>query len=138
MKGNDFALIVDRLLCVPLARYQLKEHHSKAVNIDLWCDWETGDPFRCEIANGSPHGYVGYAHNSSAYRFLVHKSDNTDIHENKIIESRNASFFENQFHIKLHMKYGIIISSVKNKNFVIIMNLTYMGFGLGSRSRFLG
>ena len=44
--------------------------------------------------------FIGYAINSSAYRFLVHKYDILDIHVNTIIESRNASFFENIFPIK--------------------------------------
>ena len=34
--------------------------------------------------------FIGYATNSSAYRFLVHKSDILDIHNNTIIDSRNA------------------------------------------------
>ena len=37
--------------------------------------------------------FIGYANNSSAYRFLVYKSNIPNIHENAIIESRNASFF---------------------------------------------
>ncbi|KAL1225865.1 Retrovirus-related Pol polyprotein from transposon TNT 1-94 [Cardamine amara subsp. amara] len=41
--------------------------------------------------------FIGYAHNSSAYRFLVHKSDIHDIHVNTIMESRNVSFFEHVF-----------------------------------------
>ena len=41
--------------------------------------------------------FIGYAINSSAYRFLVHKSNIHDIHVNTITESRNASFFENMF-----------------------------------------
>ena len=41
--------------------------------------------------------FISYAINSSAYRFLVHKFDIPDIHVNTIIESRNASFFENIF-----------------------------------------
>ncbi|XP_073154047.1 uncharacterized protein [Henckelia pumila] len=41
--------------------------------------------------------FIGYENNSSAYRFLVHKSVIPDIHENTIIESRNAAFFENIF-----------------------------------------
>ena len=44
--------------------------------------------------------FIGYVINSSAYRFLVHKYDIPDIHVNTIIESRNASFFENIFPIK--------------------------------------
>ena len=41
--------------------------------------------------------FIGYAQNSSAYRFLVHKSKVPDVHKNMIIESRNASFFEHVF-----------------------------------------
>ena len=41
--------------------------------------------------------FIGYVINSSAYCFLVHKYDISDIHVNTIIESRNASFFENTF-----------------------------------------
>ena len=44
--------------------------------------------------------FIGYAHNSSVYRFLVHKSDIPDIHVNTIMESRNASFFETIFPYK--------------------------------------
>uniref|UniRef100_A0A2N9FGP9 Integrase catalytic domain-containing protein n=1 Tax=Fagus sylvatica TaxID=28930 RepID=A0A2N9FGP9_FAGSY len=44
--------------------------------------------------------FIGYAHNSSAYRFLIHKSDIPDMHVNTIIESRNVSFFEEIFPCK--------------------------------------
>ena len=44
--------------------------------------------------------FIGYAHNSTAYRFLVYKSDIPDIHVNTIMESRNASFFEHVFPCK--------------------------------------
>ena len=44
--------------------------------------------------------FTGYAHNSNAYRFLVHKSENSDIHKNTIMKSKNASFFENVFSCK--------------------------------------
>ena len=44
--------------------------------------------------------FIGYAHNSSAYRFLVYKSDVSDIHVNTIMESRNATFFEHIFPCK--------------------------------------
>ena len=40
---------------------------------------------------------IGYANNSSAYKFLVHRSKNPNIHINTIIESRNTSFFEHIF-----------------------------------------
>ena len=41
--------------------------------------------------------FIGYAISSSVYRFLVHKYAIPDIHVNTIIESRNASLFENIF-----------------------------------------
>ncbi|GJV90924.1 retrotransposon protein, putative, ty1-copia subclass [Tanacetum coccineum] len=41
--------------------------------------------------------FIGYAKNSSAYRFIVHDSKNPDIQKNTVMESRNASFFENIF-----------------------------------------
>ncbi|GJY08243.1 retrovirus-related pol polyprotein from transposon TNT 1-94 [Tanacetum coccineum] len=41
--------------------------------------------------------FIGYAKNSSAYRFIVHDSKNSDIQKNTVMESRNASFFENIF-----------------------------------------
>ena len=44
--------------------------------------------------------FIGYAQNSSAYRFLVYKSEILYIHKNTIMESRNASFFEHIFPCK--------------------------------------
>ncbi|XP_071913959.1 uncharacterized protein [Coffea arabica] len=46
----------------------------------------------------------GYAHNSAAYRFLVYNSEISDIHKNTIMESRNASFFEDVFPCKSNEK----------------------------------
>ena len=43
---------------------------------------------------------MGYAHNNVAYQFLVHESNIRDIHKNMIMESRNASFFEDVFPCK--------------------------------------
>ena len=37
--------------------------------------------------------FIGYAYNSSAYRFLIHKYDILDMNADNIIESRNALFF---------------------------------------------
>nr|GEW19637.1 reverse transcriptase domain-containing protein [Tanacetum cinerariifolium] len=37
------------------------------------------------------------AKNSNAYRFIVHDSKNPDIQKNAVMESKNASFFENIF-----------------------------------------
>ena len=44
--------------------------------------------------------FIGYAHNSTTYLFLVHESNILYIHKNTIMESRNASFFENIFPCK--------------------------------------
>ena len=52
--------------------------------------------------------FIGYAQNSNAYRFLVHKSEIPVIHVNTIIESRDASFFENIF------PYNIVYESIDN------------------------
>ncbi|GKA37558.1 retrotransposon protein, putative, ty1-copia subclass, partial [Tanacetum coccineum] len=41
--------------------------------------------------------FIGYAKNSSAYCFIVHDSKNPDIQKIAVMESRNASFFENIF-----------------------------------------
>lgn len=44
--------------------------------------------------------FIGYAGHSSAYQFLVHQFDMSDIHMNIIMESRNVSFFEEEFSYK--------------------------------------
>ena len=44
--------------------------------------------------------FIGYAHNSAAFRFLVYELNILDIHKNMIMESRNASFFEDVFPCK--------------------------------------
>ena len=44
--------------------------------------------------------FIGYEQNSSVYQFLVCKSEVLDIHNNKIMESRNVSFFEHIFPCK--------------------------------------
>ena len=41
--------------------------------------------------------FIGYPPHSTAYRFLVYESKIPDIQKNTIMESRNASFFENIF-----------------------------------------
>jgi hypothetical protein len=41
--------------------------------------------------------FLGYVHSSTAYRFLVIKSDTPEQDENTIMESRDASFFEDIF-----------------------------------------
>ena len=44
--------------------------------------------------------FIGYAQNSTAYRFCVYESHIPEIHKNSIIKSRNASFFEHVFPYK--------------------------------------
>jgi hypothetical protein len=44
--------------------------------------------------------FLGYGHNSAAYRFLVIKSDFPDVHVNTVTESRDASFFKDIFPMK--------------------------------------
>ena len=56
--------------------------------------------------------FIGYAHNSNAYRFLIHKSDVPDMNVNTIIESRNAVFFEEIFPYK-----STQVSSSLKRNF---------------------
>ncbi|GJR30555.1 retrotransposon protein, putative, ty1-copia subclass [Tanacetum coccineum] len=50
--------------------------------------------------------FIGYAKNIIAYRFIVHESKNRDIQKNTVMESRNASLFENIFPC-LTMETGI-------------------------------
>jgi hypothetical protein len=52
--------------------------------------------------------FLGYAHHSIAYRFLVVKSEVPDMHVNSLLESRDATFFENIF----PMKDSHVISSL--------------------------
>jgi hypothetical protein len=44
--------------------------------------------------------FLGYAQRSIGYRFLVAKSEVPDMHVDTIMESRDATFFENMFSIK--------------------------------------
>ena len=44
--------------------------------------------------------FICYAQNSSAYQFLVYKSEILDIHKNTIMELRNVLFFEHIFPCK--------------------------------------
>ena len=44
--------------------------------------------------------FLGYAQRSIAYKFLVVKSEVPDLHDDSIMESRDATFFENIFPMK--------------------------------------
>jgi hypothetical protein len=41
--------------------------------------------------------FLGYAHNSAAYRFLVIKSEFSDVHVNTLTESRDVTFSKKYF-----------------------------------------
>ena len=47
--------------------------------------------------------FIGYATNSKACRFLVHKSEHPDIHANTVMESDSAEFLNISIHIKLDL-----------------------------------
>jgi hypothetical protein len=49
--------------------------------------------------------FLGYAHHSTAYRFLVIKSEIPDVHIDIFLESRDVTFFENIFPMK--KSYGM-------------------------------
>jgi hypothetical protein len=44
--------------------------------------------------------FLGYAHHSITYRFLVIKSEVLDVHVDTFLESHHVTFFENIFPIK--------------------------------------
>ena len=44
--------------------------------------------------------FIGYEHNNTTYQFIVLESNIPDIHKNTIMESRNASLFEDVFPYK--------------------------------------
>jgi hypothetical protein len=44
--------------------------------------------------------FLGYAHHSIAYKFLVIKSEIPGVHADTFLESRDATFFENIFSMK--------------------------------------
>ena len=66
--------------------------------------------------------FIGNAKNNSAYRFLIHKSEHTEMHVNTIIESRNAFFFNMYFQIRLDKRLVtikdlmmLLLVRIKNK-----------------------
>ncbi|RVX19815.1 Retrovirus-related Pol polyprotein from transposon TNT 1-94 [Vitis vinifera] len=68
---------------------------------DVLLKWQFSPPKKVKIGPKTIDCiFIGYAHNSNAYRFLVYESNIPDIHKNTIMESRNASFFEDVFPCK--------------------------------------
>jgi hypothetical protein len=50
--------------------------------------------------------FLGYAHNSAAYRFLVIKSEFPDVHVNTVTEFRDATFFEDRVETRSQTSTG--------------------------------
>ena len=48
--------------------------------------------------------FIGYATNSKACRFLVHKSKHPDIHDYIVMESDSAEFFEHIYPYKTRLE----------------------------------
>ena len=63
---------------------------------------------------------IGYAYNSSTYRFLIHKSDIPDMNANTIIESRNAVFLKKYFLTNPH-KYQVLLRETLSLRLVPLM-----------------
>jgi hypothetical protein len=53
--------------------------------------------------------FLGYAHHSIAYRFLVIKLYVLDVHVDTFLESRDVTFFENIFPMKIRMAYLVYL-----------------------------
>jgi hypothetical protein len=59
--------------------------------------------------------FLGYAHHSIAYRFLVVKSEVSNMHVNSLFESRDAIFFKNIFPMKdLHVISSLPLNETVN------------------------
>ena len=74
--------------------------------------------------------FIGYAHTSAAYQFLVHELNISDIHKNTIMESRNASFFEDVFSCKSKVELihqnellRLLMEIIKMKMIMVRLNL---------------
>ena len=52
--------------------------------------------------------FLGYTHNSSANRFLVINSEINEISNNTILESRDATYFEDIFPFKTRMQKHVV------------------------------
>lgn len=82
--------------CFILNRIIVKDNDKTPYEI-----WKKRTPKRKKIGPKTVDSvFLGYAHNSSAYRFLVTNSEVREISNNSIIESRDATFFEHIFPYK--------------------------------------
>ncbi|CAL2244459.1 unnamed protein product [Prunus armeniaca] len=58
--------------------------------------------------------FLGYAHNSSANRFLVINSEISEISNKTILESRDATYFEDIFPFKTRIQKQVVDRSISN------------------------
>ena len=61
--------------------------------------------------------FIGYAHHSASYRFLVTRSDNNVMKVNTIVKTKNVEIFEHVFPLKTHVDKPSHASSVGPKAF---------------------
>jgi hypothetical protein len=63
-------------------------------------DWEKINK-KCKLRPTTvDYIFLGYAHHSISYRFLVIKSELPDVYADTLLESRDVTFFENIFPMK--------------------------------------
>ena len=67
--------------------------------------------------------FIGYAHNSNVYRFLMYESKNSNIQKNTIMESRNAAFFEHVFPCRSKEGSSSLKQTYETMNEVMIQNM---------------
>lgn len=66
---------------------------------------------------------IGYANNSSAYHFLVHKSETSNFHKNTIMESRKAMFRLEKDSSSVKLSLGTISKNGQDQREEIDMSL---------------
>jgi hypothetical protein len=70
--------------------------------------------------------FLGYAIHSVGYRFLIINSKVPDMVEGTIMESRDATFFENEFPMKMYLTLLVMILYLLrhlNLKILLLMNL---------------
>jgi hypothetical protein len=84
-----------------------EEWEKKRLNLSYMCTWGCLAKVNVSINKKRKLGpkiidcvFLGYAIHSVGYRFLIINSEISDMHVGTIIESRDATFFENEFPIK--------------------------------------
>nr|GEV28443.1 zinc finger, CCHC-type [Tanacetum cinerariifolium] len=90
-------LIMNGMVSIEFVRSQqnLADHLTNGLDRDLLI--KSAEGMVQFIPDNRARGTECTPENNSAYRFIVHDSKNPDIQKNTVMESRNASFFENIF-----------------------------------------